>query len=99
MFILVKVPDINPLTNEKDGELISMLAINPMDVKQIIANPKDGTAIIQYKIPSPDVETCIPFVSLFSELYQGGLVNVRFVEQVKSISNSFNNYIQLNHGL
>lgn len=99
MYILGKVPVINEITNEKEGEQLSLICLDIMSIKQILACPKTGNGIIEYKIPSPLLETCIPFNDLFSSFHDQGLLNLAYINKVKDVSSTFTNYIKESHGL
>jgi len=99
IFILAKVPLLEPITENKIGEQLAMVSIDLMSIKNIVACPETGNGIINYKMPTEPLETSIPFQSLFSTFYNQGILDTSLLSQVRDISSTFNQYINITHGL
>lgn len=98
-FILAKVPRYNKLTNEVEGEDLSLVRIDYSSIKNIVADNKTGNAIIHYMVDPKPLETTVSFESIFDTLYKSGLVNLTLLDKAKTVSTKFNKHISTNHGL
>lgn len=98
-FVLAKIPKYNRLTNEKEGEELALIKLDYTAIKTIVADSETGNAIIHYFVDPKPLETAISFIELFDQLHRHGLVQTHLVNKVKSISKTFTNHIENNHGL
>lgn len=99
MFILGKVPIVNKYTDKTEGHTLSMIEIDLMAIRNIDENIETGNAIIHYKTGVKELETSIPFTTLFSYLYNSGIIDTSLLPTLRGVSDNFDKFIYKNHEL
>lgn len=97
--ILTNIPSFHPVTEEREGKIITLVLLPLNSIKYISADPETGNAVLHYLMPTDSLETGIPFSIVLDSLNKQNLVDTSVAQTAKGISKKFDKHLKDNYGI